>query len=293
MGVLAKGSTVNKRESMRIDAHQHYWKLSRGDYGWLTPDMGLLYRDYLPADLEPILERHNIAKTVLVQAAPTVEETDYMLSLAAEHDSIGGVVGWLDMADPDFPRLFEKYRQIPAFVGIRPMLHDLSDDAWVTQPSVLENLRLLAAHDLPFDFLVRPQHLPHVIHVLEQVPGLRAVVDHIAKPLIKDRQFEPWRSQISAIAQHDNVYCKLSGMVTEADHANWTPADLKPYVDHTVECFGLERVMFGSDWPVSLLASSYEGVIGALEGILKPQLDDAAMAQVFGGNAGRFYGVSR
>ena len=276
---------------MRVDAHQHYWKLSRGDYGWLTPDMGVLYRDYLPSDLEPTLKRHSIDKTILVQAAPTVAETDYMLSLAAEHESIGGVVGWLDMADPDFPKLFEEYRMKPAFVGMRPMLHDLSDDAWVTQPRVLENLRLLAAHDFPFDFLVRPPHLPHVLSVLEHVPNLRAVIDHIAKPDIKAQQFEPWASQLSAIAQHENVYCKLSGMVTEADHANWRPADLKPYIDHTVECFGLERVMFGSDWPVSLLAGSYDAVIGALEEILGPSLDDAGMAKVFGGNAGRFYGI--
>jgi len=277
---------------MRIDAHQHYWKLSRGDYGWLTPDMGVLYKDYLPADLEPILERHNIDRTVLVQAAPTVAETDFMLSLAATHESIGGVVGWLDMADPDFSRLFEKYRKEPAFVGIRPMLHDLSDDAWVIQPVVLDNLRVLAAHDFPFDFLVRPQHLPHVLHVLEQVPNLRAVIDHIAKPLIKDQVFEPWGAQISAISQHENVYCKLSGMVTEADHANWTPADLKPYVAHTVPCFGLERVLFGSDWPVSLLAARYDDVIGALEEILAPGLDEYSRAKVFGGNAARFYGIS-
>lgn len=276
---------------MRIDAHQHYWKLSRGDYGWLTPDMGVLYRDYLPSDLEPTLKRHKIDMTVLVQAAPTVAETDFMLSLAAEHESIGGVVGWLDMADPDFPRLFEQYRQKPALVGIRPMLHDLSDDAWVTQPRVLENLRLLAAHDFPFDFLVRPPHLPHVLSVLEHVPNLRAVIDHIAKPEIKAQLFEPWASQLGAIARHENVYCKLSGMVTEADHANWTPTDLKPYIDHTVECFGLERVMFGSDWPVSLLAARYDAVIGALEEILGSSLDEASMANVFGGNAGRFYGI--
>ena len=277
---------------MRIDSHQHYWKLSRGDYGWLTPEMGLLYRDYLPGDLEPTLARHTIDKTILVQAAPTVAETDFMLSLAAEHDSIGGVVGWLDVAAPDFPRLFEKYRQEPAFVGIRPMLHDLADDAWVIRPVVLENLGVLAEHDFPFDFLVRPQHLPHALHALERVPNLRAVIDHIAKPLIADRQFEPWGAQLREIARHENVYCKLSGMVTEADHANWTPADLKPYIDHTVESFGLERVMFGSDWPVCLLAARYDDVIGALEAVLAPDLDEASMAQVFGENAARFYGIT-
>ena len=277
---------------MRIDAHQHYWKLNRGDYGWLTPDMGVLYRDYLPADLEPSLERHGIDQTVLVQAAPTTAETDFMLSLAAEHESIGGVVGWLDMADPTFSHLIDKYRQEPAFVGIRPMLHDQSDDAWVIQPVVLKNLKLLAAHDFPFDFLVRPQHLPYVLQVLEKVPNLRAVIDHIAKPDIKAQQFEPWASNLNAIAQHENVYCKLSGMVTEADHANWSPADLKPYVDHTVKCFGPERVMFGSDWPVSLLAAPYDAVIGALVETLEPGLDEASLTQVFGGNAARFYGIA-
>ena len=276
---------------MRVDAHQHYWKLSRGDYGWLTPDMEVLYRDYLPADLSPALERHHIDKTILVQAAPTVAETDFMLTLAANHDSIGGVVGWLDLADADFPRQFEKYREDPAFVGLRPMLHDLSDEAWVTQPRVLDNLKLLAANDFPFDFLVRPPHLPHVLRVLGRVPNLRAVIDHIAKPLIEDRQFDPWREQLSAVAQHENVYCKLSGMVTEADHNHWTPADLKPYVEHTVSCFGLKRVMFGSDWPVCLLAASYDAVIGALEEILQPVLNETSAAQVFGENAALFYGI--
>lgn len=278
---------------MRIDAHQHYWKLSRGDYGWLTPDMGVLYRDYLPADLKPSLKQHRIDRTVLVQAAPTVAETDFMLSLAAADETIGGVVGWLDMADPAFPALFEEYRQKPAFVGMRPMLHDLADDGWVSQPVVIEHLRLFAEHDFPFDFLVRPQHLPHVLDVLEKVPNLRAVIDHIAKPLIKDQVFTPWDAQIRAVAQHESVYCKLSGMVTEADHANWTSDDLKPYVDHVVSCFGVDRVMFGSDWPVSLLASSYDSVIGALEETLASGLDETSKAQVFGGNAARFYGIAR
>ena len=197
--------------------------LSRGDYGWLTPDMDVLYRDYLPGDLKPALDRHHIDKTILVQAAPTVAETDFMLSLAAAHDSIGGVVGWLDMADAEFPRLFERYLQNPAFVGLRPMLHDLADDSWVTQPVVLDNLKFLADHNFPFDFLVRPQHLPHVLRTLEHVPHLRAVIDHIAKPEIGAGKWEPWAALLGEIAQHENVSCKVSGMVTEADHAKWTP----------------------------------------------------------------------
>ncbi len=276
---------------MRIDAHQHYWQPRRGDYGWLTPDMELLYRDYLPPDLEPALARHGIDKTILVQAAPTVAETDFMLGLAARHASIGGVVGWLDLAEPDFPRMLERYAANPAFVGIRPMLQDLAEDSWITQPAVLGNLTVVANHDVAIDFLVFPRHLPHVLRVLERVPHLRAVIDHIAKPDIESGQIEPWGTLLAEVAQHENVYCKLSGMVTEADHAAWTPADLRPYVEHAVNCFGLDRVMFGSDWPVCLLAATYDNVIGALQEILGPRTDDTTAAGVFGGNAARFYGI--
>lgn len=274
---------------MRIDSHQHFWKVSRGDYSWMKPEMKILYRDYLPEDLKPSLETHQIDKTVLVQAAPTVAETEFLLDLAEQHHLIAGVVGWLDFESNDFPSMFELYSRQASFVGVRPMLEELPDDDWILRSRVLDSLRIIAQLDFPFDFLVRPRHLPHVAKALEEIPGLRAVIDHIAKPEIKAQKFEPWKSQIRELAQHKNLYCKLSGMITEADHDSWKPEHLQPYVEHILECFGPERVMYGSDWPVCLLAGSYDRTIGALETVLNPHLDPASLQGVYGDNAARFY----
>jgi L-fuconolactonase len=276
---------------MRLDSHQHFWKVSRADYYWMSPQVPVLYRDYFPEDLKPSLIEHHIDKTILVQAAPTVAETDFLLELAERTDFVAGVVGWLDMEAADFPDQLAKYCAIPKFVGIRSLLEDLPDDAYILKPPVLASLKAVAEHGLPFDFLTYVRHLPYVLKALEKVPNLRAVVDHISKPEIRLKKMEPWKSLIREVAQHKNVYCKLSGMITEADHKNWIPDDLRPYVEHVVGCFGLERVMFGSDWPVCLLAGSYAQVIEALRGILKPVSDGAAEAGVFGSNASRFYGL--
>lgn len=274
---------------MRIDSHQHYWKIGRGDYHWMTPALSVLYRDYLPADLRPCLEEHNIQKTILVQAAQTVAETDFLLDLAAEEDSVAGVVGWLDLEDPNFPEYFARYTRKPKFVGLRPMLQDLPDDRWILRPNVLSALKLVETNDFPFDFLTYTRHLPFVAEVLESCPHLRAVIDHISKPEIRSGNLQPWKSLITQLAKHPNLYCKLSGMVTEADHQHWSPDDLRPYVEHVAECFGWDRVMFGSDWPVCLCAGSYDRVIGAVQEILAAKLDRDSESKLFGGNAKRFY----
>lgn len=274
---------------MRIDSHQHYWKADRGDYHWMSPEVPLLRRDYLPIDLRPLLLGNGIQKTVLVQAAQTTAETDFLLNLAAVDDSIAGVVGWLELDDAGFPAQFERYRQSAKFIGVRPMLQDLPDDDWILRPRVLEALRLLADADFPFEFLTYPRHLPFVLQVLDAVPGLRAVVDHISKPEIRAGRQEPWKSWMARIAQHQNLYCKFSGMITEADHQHWSTSDLRPYVEHVVECFGIDRVMFGSDWPVCLLAGSYSQVIAALRELLSPVLNEDAERKIFGANAARFY----
>lgn len=276
---------------MRIDSHQHFWKLSRGDYYWMTPSVPMLYRDYMPEDLKPILDKHGIDRTVLVQAAPTVAETDFLLDLARKQSFVAGVVGWVDMDSGDFPGLFERFCQDPKFIGIRPMLQDLPEDDWILRPRVIESLRLVAERDFPFDFLTYPRHLPYVLKVLEKVPQVRGVVDHISKPEIKAQKMEPWKSLMAEVAKNRNVYCKLSGMITEADHQNWTPDHLRPYVESVIGHFGLDRVMFGSDWPVCLLAGTYDRVIGALRTILEPYLDRGAEAAVFGGNAAKFYKI--
>jgi L-fucono-1,5-lactonase len=274
---------------VRIDSHQHFWKAARGDYHWMSPAVPVLCRDYLPEDLRPCLLKNRIDRTILVQAAQTKAETDFLLELAQKTDFVAGVIGWLDMDSPNFADELELYSKNPKFLGIRPMLQDLADDDWILRPRVMNSLKVIARRDMPFEFLTYTRHLPHVLKVLENIPELRAVVDHVSKPEIKNRKLDPWRSLMSQVAKYPNIRCKLSGMITEADHQTWSSEDLQPYVEHVVECFGFERVMFGSDWPVCLLAGSYDQVVGALQTILKPHLNERREADVFGGNAARFY----
>jgi L-fuconolactonase len=274
---------------MRIDSHQHFWKASRGDYHWMCPAVSLLCRDYLPEDLQPLLAKNKVDKTILVQAAQTKAETDFLLDLAGRYEFIAGVIGWLDMDSPNFPAELELYSKKPKFLGVRPMLQDLADNDWILRPQVVNSLKVIAERDMPFEFLTFTRHLPHVLKVLEMVPNLRAVMDHVSKPEIKNRKLDPWRSLMADVAKHKNVYCKLSGMVTEADQKNWTVDDLRPYVEHVLECFSTDHVMYGSDWPVCLLAGTYDKVINALQTILKPRLNGQQEVAVFGGNAARFY----
>ena len=273
---------------MIIDSHHHFWRVERGDYHWM-PDGGVLRRDYLPEDLHPLLRRAGVDRTVLVQAAQTEAETHFLLDLAAETDFVAGVVGWLDFEDERFGDKLEQLRGHPKFVGLRPMLQDLADDAWILRPRVMDNLRRVEALDLPFDILTYPRHLPHVLAALDRLPRLRAVVDHVSKPPIAAGRLAGWAEDIAAVAAHPNVSCKLSGMVTEADHANWKPADLAPFVRHVFAAFGEDRVMFGSDWPVCLLAAGYAEVLNALRTLLDPDLNADGIDNLFGGNAAAFY----
>ena len=274
---------------MRIDGHQHFWKADRGDYHWMSPGVPVLCRDYLPEDLGPYLAKHGIARTILVQAAQTVAETDYLLELVTQNSFIAGVVGWLDMESEDFARQFELYRKNPRFIGLRPMLQDIPDPAWIVRPQVLKSLQLVADADFPFEFLTYTRHLPYVLQALESVGPLRAVIDHISKPEIRERKLEPWKRLMARAAQHENLYCKLSGMITEADHLHWSAEDLRPYIEHTVDCFGWDRVIFGSDWPVCLLAGTYDQVIQTLMEVLEPRMDRLSEDKLFGMNAAHFY----
>ncbi|WP_235827934.1 amidohydrolase family protein [Brevibacillus migulae] len=274
---------------MRVDAHQHFWQISRGDYGWLTPDLGVLYRDYLPGDLAPHLQERQIQQTILVQAAPTREETDFLLRLYEETPFIAGVVGWLDMESLSFPEEFARYREHPGFVGLRPMLQDLEDDRWILRPQVMKHVELLVQADFPLDLLVFPRHLPYIKELLQSFPSLRGVIDHAAKPPIAKGLLEPWKELLADIAAHERILCKLSGLVTEADHQHWTVADLAPYVQHVIEVFGADRTLYGSDWPVCLLAGSYGEVFEALQQALPAALTEAEREAIFGGNAIRFY----
>jgi L-fuconolactonase len=273
----------------RIDAHQHYWSMDRDDYGWITPELPMLYRDFLPDDLSVHLAGQNINGTIVVQAAATLAETEYILGLADRSDSIVGVVGWLNLHDPAYKQHLADFLQNPKFVGIRLMIQEMKDANEVLDSDLIEAIRYLASLELPVDLLLTSKQLPAVIRLLELVPDLRGVIDHIAKPQIADGHLEPWKSQLAQIAANPRIYCKLSGMVTEADHQRWRTDDLKPYIQHAIEIFGPKRIMFGSDWPVCLLAASYSQVVEALEQSLPPNWSAELREDLFGGNAAAFY----
>jgi L-fuconolactonase len=272
---------------MKIDAHQHFWALSRGDYGWLTADIAPLYRDFQPNDLTPLLADCGIDGTILVQAAPTAAETAYMLSLAAQNDFILGVVGWVDFEAADAADQIAILAENPKLVGLRPMIQDIADDDWMLRPNLAPAFEAMIAHDLAFDALVLPRHLKNLITLLGRHPDLRTVIDHGAKPEIRDGKFDDWAADMASLARNTQAYCKLSGIVTEAN-ADWTAADIAPYVSHLLASFGPGRVIWGSDWPVSTLAATYQ------------QWHDVALecagadhTSILGGNAQKAYRLPR
>lgn len=274
---------------MRIDSHQHFWEVGRFPYAWMPEDPSSpLRRNYLPEDLAPILERNNFDGSVLVQAATGPGEADWFLDLADCNAFIKGVVAWVDLTSPDLGHELDRLQHRPKFKGVRHLVHDEPDVRWLLREDVLAGLRELARRDIPYDLLLRPPHLPHIPELLDKVPGLRVVIDHIAKPLIAEGRMDGWAEDMERIAQYPQVWVKLSGMITEADHKNWKPADLAPYVAHVVRCYGPERLMFGSDWPVCLLAGSWKEVLAAFTQALGP-LPAEIRAPIMGDNAAAFY----
>jgi L-fuconolactonase len=239
-----------------LDAHQHFWRLHRGDYGWLKPDMTSLYRDFEPKHLLPLLRQNGIAATVLVQAAPTVAETHFLLSLARQNEFIAGVVGWIDFECEQAADLLAYLCEDEKLVGVRPMLQDMADDDWLLRPEIAPAVRALIDQNLTFDALIRPGHLRTLFRFCARHPDLKVVVDHAAKPRITSPEaFKTWADDLKELARHPQVCCKLSGLVTEAGCAELRL--LKPYVDHVLECFGPWRVMWGSDWPVCEIVCGY------------------------------------
>ncbi len=271
-----------------VDSHQHFWRVGLFDYPWMSPDLGVLYRDYLPDDLSPVLAECGVARTVIVQASDSVAETRWMLGLADENPFVAGVVGWVDLASRDVGRQLDDLSAHPMFKGVRHLVESEPDDDWLVRPSVLRGLRELASRDLTFDLLVHTRHLDHVPVIADECPGLRMVVDHLAKPPIATGEIDEWSRRIERVAAIESIHCKLSGLVTEADHAGWSVDDLRPYVEHAVECFGPRRLLFGSDFPVCLLAATYERVLSSFETLLDG-LGESARECIFAGNATRFY----
>jgi L-fuconolactonase len=270
-----------------IDSHQHFWRIDRGDYGWLTPALGPIYRDFGPDDLAPILARHGIAQTILVQAAPTIEETRYLLALAKTTLYVAGVVGWIDFEARDAPDAIARLAEDPLLVGLRPMVHDIADERWLARAELAPAFEAMIAHGLVFDALVRPQHLASLKRLLERHPALAVVVDHAAKPRIAAGPDDLWLRDLAEIASTPQACCKLSGLLTEA-RPGCTSDVLRPYVEALIALFGTDRLLWGSDWPVVNLAGGYDHWRAmALE--LIARLDPAARQNVLGANAARIY----
>jgi L-fuconolactonase len=276
---------------MRIDAHHHLWTLARGDYGWLTPDLAPIYRDFRLSDLAPHLSASSIEGTILVQAAPTEAETMFLLDIAENAEAVRGVVGWTDFDAADGVARIDALAARNLLVGLRPMVQDIADDDWLLGSALAPLLTAMARCGLVFDALVLPRHLPRLLPVVVRHPDLQFVLDHCGKPLLATGEIATWQRDVALLAQHPNIVCKLSGLVTEAA-PDWKIADLRAAVDHVLACFGPRRLLWGSDWPVVNLAGGYAKWFAATDALLA-DLSADAKADIFGGNAARIYLSSR
>ncbi|KRF44151.1 amidohydrolase family protein [Paenibacillus sp. Soil787] len=277
---------------MIIDAHQHYWKLARGDYDWLTPESGaVLFQDYMPEHLKPELLRCGVSGTVLVQAAQTMEETEFMLEICRQEENVLGVVGWLDLNGVDFSEHYLRFRENSDFVGIRPNLRIPEDGDWSCNLKQLSNLALLAVDGFPIDLLIGPMDLPNIVKLLELLPKLTVVVDHLACPDISGNGFDAWVESMNQIAQFENTVCKLSGLATGAGGMPWKAVDVAPYVERIYDMFGSERILFGSDWPVCLQAGGFTEILEIAHKAMPSSLTTLQRNAIFGGNAVRIYGL--
>ncbi|MDP2700237.1 amidohydrolase [Thalassospira sp.] len=279
-----------------IDAHQHFWQPARGDYGWLTPDLTALYRDFMPGDLQEILAQQGIARTVVVQAAPSVAETAFLLDLAARHDFIAGVVGWIDFGASDAVDHLRNRAQNPTFVGVRPMIQDIADIDWMLNPAFDPVFQTLIDLDLAFDALVHPRHLSNLHRLVMRYPDLRVVIDHGAKPKIRNGihgpdGYDTWAPLMTEFAPLGSVSCKISGLLTEAGPGAGLH-DLKPYLDHLLRVFGADRLMWGSDWPVLELAGDYAAWADMSHRWLGGLRSDDS-AKIAGTTAAKFYRMSK
>lgn len=278
--------------SWKIDSHHHLWQLSQPfNYSWLdAPALAPIRRDFLPEDLQPHLCALGIDRTIVVQTQHDLKENQWALALAESHDFIAGVVGWVDLASPDCESQLLQVKDHPKFVGVRHVVQDEPDDDFIVREDVIRGLKVLEKWNVPFDMLFYVKHLTHASTLAEKLPDLPIVINHLGKPRIKDHSTADWLPQFKAAARFPNVYCKLSGMVTEADLAHWTVEDLKPYVHHAIDLFGPQRLMFGSDWPVCELAATYFEVFEAINQAIGP-LSDSERAEIFGETAARFYSL--
>ena len=273
---------------MHIDAHQHFWVYDPREYDWIDDSMKLLRRDFLPAGLKPELDQAGFQGCVAVQARQTIEETRWLLELAASSPYILGVVGWVDLQSPQIRAQLQALAENPKLVGVRHVVQGEPDDRFLLRPEFLRGIAALEEFDLAYDILIFTRHLPVAAEFVRHFPRQRFVLDHLAKPPIKSGSLQPWASGIRELASFPNVFCKLSGLVTEADWQHWKPKDMAPYLDVAFECFGPERLMIGSDWPVCTVAAPYARTLALVIDYLGGHSGQEQEA-ILGGNAERFW----
>jgi L-fuconolactonase len=275
----------------KIDSHQHFWHYRPETHGWINQEMGVLKRDFLPSDLAPELAANGVSGCVAVQASQTLRETEWLLSLADQHPFILGVVGWAELKNPDLPHTLEHLSQNPKLKGIRHIIQDEPDDCFMLDPAFIRGVNQLPQFKLTYDLLIYEHHLPVALEFIDKLTEVAVVVDHIAKPKIAKAKYQPWKKNIKALAHQSAAYCKISGMVTEADWSHWQYDNLVPYLDAVVEAFGPARLMIGSDWPVCLLAAQYEGVMKIVDRYFE-NFSMSEREQIFFQNAREFYQLS-
>ena len=273
---------------MRIDAHQHFWRYNADEFDWIDDPMSVLRRDFLPGELKHELEGAGFHGSVAVQARQCLEETSWLLELAASSPQILGVVGWIDLQSPDLRTQLEEFASNPKLVGVRHVVQGEPDDRFMLRPDFLRGIAMLEEFDLAYDILIYPKHLPVAAEFVHHFPRQRFVLNHLAKPFIKAGTTRPWEAGIRDLASFPNVFCKLSGMVTEADWQAWKAEHMKPYLDIALDCFGPERLMIGSDWPVCTVAASYSRTMNIVFDYFAKHSSDIQDA-VFGSNAQRFW----
>jgi L-fuconolactonase len=273
---------------MRLDAHQHFWKYNAADYAWITDDMALLKRDFLPHDLAPLLASSGFDGSIAVQAQHSVDEMRWLLELAAQNRFIKGVVGWVDLAAPSLQDQLAEFAGNDRLVGMRHVVQSEPDDAFMLRPEFRRGIAQLAGFGLAYDLLLYPRHLPIAVKLVAEFPQQTFVLDHIAKPAIATGLLEPWKRDIAELAKFPNVACKLSGMVTEARWNQWSPSDFEPYLDTVFAAFGPDRLMIGSDWPVCTVAGDYVSTLNLVKNYIA-RLGSSECDAILGGNCARIY----
>jgi len=275
---------------MVIDSHQHFWKYEPVKHSWIDDDMSVIRRDFSPSDLAKVYQENSIDGCVAVQADQTLEETDFLIDLASINNFIKGIVGWVDLRAENIENVLEKYSTDKIVKGFRHVVQGEADHNFLLRPNFSRGISLLEKHNFTYDILVFPHQLGSVLEFVKKFPHQKFVIDHIAKPYIKDGYFEGWATMMTAIGKHENVSCKMSGMVTEADFNTWTPEQIHPYMDTALEAFGSKRILFGSDWPVCLVAGNYSKIKKLTTDFIS-QLSQIEQNSIMGNNAIEFYNL--